>query len=95
MKSDSLEEQPPAPILQPPLNAEFLLHLLLRHDEHDAVIGDMIERYGKKCARLGRCRANCWFYAEVFWTALPLIKRALFKVSGLMTLAEFVRRHIS
>ncbi|MFL6229464.1 MAG: permease prefix domain 2-containing transporter [Pyrinomonadaceae bacterium] len=88
-------EQPSAPIPQPPLNAEFLLHLLLRHDEHDAIIGDLIERYGKKCARLGTRRANFWFCAEVFWTAQPLIKRALFKVSGLMTLAEFVRRHIS
>jgi len=80
---------------QPPLNAEFLLHVLLRRDENDAIIGDLIEKYGKKCARLGPRRANLWFYTEVFLTALPLMKRALVKVSGLMTLAEFVRRHIS
>lgn len=92
---DSLEDLSSEPITQPPINAEFLLHLLLRHDEQDAIIGDLIERYGKKCARLGTRRTNIWFYAEIFWTALPLIKRALLKVSGMVTLAEFVRRHIS
>lgn len=79
---------------QPPINAEFILHLLLRHDEHDALIGDMIERYGRKCARLGARRANLWFYAEVFWTALPLLKRALVKASGLVAFGEWVRRHV-
>lgn len=93
--NDSPEDPSSKTLTQPPLNAEFFLHLLLRHDEHDAIIGDLIERYGKKCARLGTSRANFWFYAEVFWTALPLIKRALLKVSGMMALAEFVRRHIS
>lgn len=79
---------------QPPINAEFILHLLLRHDEHDALIGDLIERYGKKCARLGARRAKLWFYAEVFWTALPLLKRALVKASGLVAFGEWVRRHV-
>jgi hypothetical protein len=79
---------------QPPLNAEFILHLLLRHDEHDALIGDLIERYGKKCLRLGVCRANLWFYAEILWTALPLLKRALVKASGLVASGEWLRRHV-
>lgn len=92
---EAREDQSSESLTHPPLNAEFLLHLLLRHDEHDAIIGDLIERYGKKCTRLGTRRANIWFYAEVFWTALPLIKRAFLKISGIMTLAEFVRRHIS
>ncbi|HEX8179481.1 MAG TPA: hypothetical protein VF525_08055 [Pyrinomonadaceae bacterium] len=80
---------------QPPLNAEFILHLLLRHDEHDALIGDLIERYGKKAARLGVKRANVWFYLEIFWTAASLSKRVVAKVSGLIALGEWVRRHIS
>lgn len=79
---------------RPPLDAEFILHLLLRHDEHDALIGDLIERYGRKCARLGARRANLWFYAEVLWTALPLLKRALIKASGLVAFGEWVRRHV-
>jgi len=79
---------------QPPINAEFILHLLLRHDEHDAVIGDLIERYVKKCERLGVRRANLWFYAEILWTALPLLKRALVKASGLVAFGEWVRRHV-
>lgn len=86
--------QPPLSSRKPPLNAEFILHLLLRHDEHDALIGDLIERYGKKCARLGQRRANLWFYAEILWTALPLLKRALVKVSGLVAFGEWVRRHV-
>jgi hypothetical protein len=85
----SLEPNP-----QPPVNAEFILHLLLRQDEHDALIGDLIERYGKKCARLGARRANLWFYAEILWTALPLLKRALFKTSGIVAFGEWVRRHV-
>jgi hypothetical protein len=79
---------------RPPLDAEFILHLLLRHDEHDAVIGDLVERYGKKVERLGMQRANIWFYLEVFWSALPLIKRAVAKASGLIAAGEFIRRHI-
>lgn len=79
---------------RPPLDAEFMLHLLLRHDEHDALIGDLIERYGRKFARLGARRANLWFYAEVLWTALPLLKRALIKASGLVAFGEWVRRHV-
>jgi hypothetical protein len=79
---------------KPPINAEFILHLLLRHDEHDALIGDLIERYGRKSARLGVRRANLWFYAEILWTALPLLKRALVKASGLVAFGEWVRRHV-
>lgn len=79
---------------KPPMNAELILHLLLRHDEHDALIGDLIERYGKKCTRLGARRANLWFYAEVLWTALPLLKRTLIKASGLVAFGEWVRRHV-
>lgn len=86
------ENAPSCP--RPPLDAEFILHLLLRHDEHDALIGDLIERYGRKCARLGVRRANLWFYAEVLWTALPLLKRTLVKASGLVAFGEWVRRHV-
>ena len=86
------EDAPPCP--RPPLDAEFMLHLLLRHDEHDALIGDLVERYGRKRARLGARRANLWFYAEVLWTALPLLKRALIEVSGLVAFGEWVRRHV-
>ena len=89
-----LVQSAPAANPQPPVNAEFILHLLLRKDEQDALIGDLLERYSKKCARLGVRRANLWFYAEIFWTALPLIKRALMS-GGLITLGEWIRRHIS
>lgn len=83
------------PPSRPPINTEFILHLLLRGDEQDAVIGDLLERHGRKCARLGKRRADFWFCCEVFWTSLPLLKRALFKLGGLAALSEWVRRHIS
>ena len=90
--------EPTAPVVlppQPPLDAEFILHLLLNKDEQDALIGDLIERYGKKCERLGVRRANFWFYAEVCRTAWPLIKRFIAKAGGLIAVGEWLRRHIS
>jgi hypothetical protein len=80
---------------QPPLDAEFVLHLLLNKDEQDALIGDLIERYARKCERLGVRRANLWFYAEVVRTAWPLIKRVIAKAGGLIAVGEWLRRHIS
>jgi hypothetical protein len=80
---------------QPPLDAEFVLHLLLNKDEQDALIGDLIERYGRKCERLGVRRANLWFYAEVVRTAWPLVKRFVAKAGGMLAVGEWLRRHIS
>lgn len=80
---------------QPPLDAEFILHLLLNKDEQDALIGDLIERYGRKCERLGVRRANLWFYAEVVRTAWPLVKRVIAKAGGALAVGEWLRRHIS
>lgn len=80
---------------QPPVNAEFILHLLLRRDEQDAVIGDLLERYPKKCERLGERRAQFWFYGEIVRSIWPLIKRAFAKITGLVVLGEWIRRHIS
>lgn len=77
---------------RPPLNAEFVLHLLLRREEQDTVIGDMLERYVKKHERLGERRANFWFYAEVFRSVWPLLRRAAGKVGGLALLGEWLRR---
>jgi hypothetical protein len=91
---DRAAQQPPVPNTEPPVNAEFILHLLLRKDEQDAIIGDLIERYGKKRTRLGVRRANWWFYAEIFWTALPLLKRAIVKASGLVAAGEWIRQQI-
>ncbi len=36
---------PPCPS-RPPINAEYLLHLVLRKEEREAVIGDLVQEYG-------------------------------------------------
>jgi hypothetical protein len=85
------EESPASP--QPPTNAEFILHLLLKKDERDAVIGDLLERYPKKVERFGERRAKLWFWGEVIRSLWPLIKRACLK-TGLVALGEWIWRHI-
>jgi hypothetical protein len=81
--------------LRPPVNGEFALHLLLSKDEHEGVIGDLIERYGQKCERFGSRRAKLWFYCEVLRSVWPLIRRALARAGGLIAFGEWIRRHIS
>jgi hypothetical protein len=79
---------------QPPINAEFLLHVLLKKDEREAIIGDLTEDYAKKVGRLGVRLANRWFYAEVIRTLWPLLKRCFLKISAIGGLTAFVRRLI-
>lgn len=88
-------ESPSEPIPQPPINAEYILHLLLNRNEQEAVIGDLLELYPKKVERLGECRARFWFYAEVIRSIWPLIRRAIARASGLIALGEWIRRYIS
>lgn len=81
--------------LRPPVNGEFALHLLLSKDEQEAVIGDLIERYGQKCERFGEQRAKLWFYCEVLRSVWPLLRRAIARVGGLVAASEWIRRHLS
>lgn len=82
-------------IPQPPMNAEFILHLLLRKDEREAVIGDLVERYVQKLERFGERRARLWFYCEVLRSVWPLLRRTVAKAGGLIAAGEWIRRHIS
>lgn len=61
----------------PPKNVELLLLLIVRRDERDAVIGDLIERYRRSHQRLGRRRADLYAYGEVCRSLYPFIKRLL------------------
>jgi len=89
---DNLSPKEPSP--KPPTNAEYLLHLFLRGDERDALIGDLIERYVGKHERFGERRAKVWFYSEVLRSLWPLLKRFLAKASGFIALGEWIRRHV-
>jgi hypothetical protein len=89
---------PTVPSALPPVNAEFLLHALLSKEEQEAAIGDFLEHYARRLARLGERRARIWAYAEALRTVWPVVKRAMAKISGIsgtIAAAEWVRRHFS
>jgi len=78
-----------------PLNAEFVFYLLLRKDERDVVIGDLIEDYGTVLKRFGKRRADIWLYKQVIGSVGPLIRRALLKIGALVWLGRILRRLVS
>jgi hypothetical protein len=80
---------------RPPLNAEYLLYLLLRGDEREALIGDLVEVYGQVLRRFGKRRADFWFCKQVFGSLWPLLRRTFLKISALVWLGRIVRRFIS
>jgi hypothetical protein len=72
-----------------------LLYLLLKKDERDVVIGDLIEEYGKMVKRFTRRRADIWFYKQVIGSLWPLVRRALLRVGALVWVGRILRRLIS
>jgi hypothetical protein len=80
--------------LRPPVNAEYALHLILSRDEAEAQIGDLIERYNQKSDRFGPRRADWWFYCEAVRLLWPAIRRTVARVSGLVALAEWIRKYL-
>lgn len=81
--------------IRPPLNAEYTLHLLLSKDERDAVIGDLIEDYGRILGRFGRVRADFWFYKQGLSLLWPLVRRAGLRIGTYLWLGNLVRRLLS
>jgi hypothetical protein len=82
------------PRVNPPKNAELFLSSLLRGDERDAAVGDLVERYQKIYQRLGKLRADLWFWGEVLWSLGPLLKRLIVS-GGLVVLAQWLKKLIS
>jgi hypothetical protein len=80
---------------RPPFNAEYVLHLLLRKDEREVVIGDLIEEYGNILERFNKHRADLWFYKQVAGSLLPLLRRALVRIGAFVWLGRILRRLIS
>jgi len=83
------------PIARPPFNAEYVLHLLLRKEEREVVIGDLVECYGEILGRFGKRHADIWFYKQVTGSLLPLFRRALLRIGALVWLGRILRRLIS
>jgi hypothetical protein len=90
-----LESHRTAPMTRPPFNAEYLLYFLIRSEDRDAVIGDLIEGYGKVLERFNKRRADIWFYKQVGGSLFPLFRRALLRIGALVWLGRILRRLIS
>lgn len=80
---------------RPPFNAEYVLHLLLRKDERDVVIGDLIEEYANVLERFNKRRADIWFYKQVGGSLFPLMRRAVVKIGALVWLGRVLQRLVS
>lgn len=85
----------PKQVARPPFNAEYVLYLLLRKEERDSIIGDLIEEYSQILERFNKRRADVWFYKQVGGSLFPLLRRALFRVSALVWLGRILRRLVS
>ena len=93
---DEKEATKREPILpRPPINAEYILYLVLRKDERDVVIGDLIESYGHILRRFNKRRADLWFYKQVIASLIPLLYRQVLKIGALVWLGRILRRLIS
>lgn len=79
----------------PPRKAEYILYLFLRKDEREAVIGDLLENYSSNLKRFGARPAKLLLYTEVLRSLWPLFRRLATKVTGLLALGEWIRRHVS
>lgn len=79
--------------VNPPKNAELLLLLIVRSDERDAVIGDLIERYRRSHERLGRRRADLYAYGEVCRSLFPFIRR-LVGTGLIVLLGQWIKKLI-
>lgn len=82
-------------IVRPPINAEYLLYLLLPKADQDCEIGDLIERYGRLARKFNKRRANVWYYWQVAGFGFSCLRRVVFKIGGVIWLGRILRRLIS
>jgi len=82
-------------LTRPPFNAEYVLYLLLRREERDEIVGDLIEAYGKVLKRFDKRRADMWFYKQVIGSLVPLFWRAVLRIGALVWVGRVLRRFIS
>jgi hypothetical protein len=82
-------------IVRPPMNAEYVLYLLLRKEEREIVIGDLLECYSVMVHRFDKRRADIWFYKQVIGSIFPLLRRQVLRIGALVWLGRILRRLIS
>jgi hypothetical protein len=59
--------------VHPPINAEFLFHLMMSPQNADALAGDLQERYKHLYKKFGRRRAKFWYWFQTFISLRPII----------------------
>jgi hypothetical protein len=67
------------PKVTPPINAEFLFHLLMSPQNCDAIVGDLEEHYWRLYKKFGRRRANFWYWFQTCISLRPIIWAAMKK----------------
>jgi hypothetical protein len=72
--------------------AEFLLTLFAATHHAEAVIGDLNERFGDECRKIGRPRAIRLYWARTLRSLWPLMRRASGKVLKWGAVISMVRR---
>jgi hypothetical protein len=78
--------------IRPALNAEFLFYLFLDAKTCDALVGDLEERFKLIYERLGKRRANLWYWTQVISSVSPIVWATMKKLSGLTALLELYRK---
>jgi hypothetical protein len=79
---------------KPPINAEYVLHLVLGKEEREVVIGDLVEEYCYVIRRFGRKHADIWFYKQVIVSVWPFLRRAIGRAAAFLWLGRLLRRLI-
>jgi hypothetical protein len=78
------------PTPRPPINAEFLLHLLMSPEECDGLVGDLEERFNNLVPRIGQRLASIWYTKQVVTSlcryAWPLFDGLVPQVSSVSSL---------
>ena len=56
-----------------PRTARSLADLLLPYKRAEVLIGDLEERFPRKCHESRDCRARCWYWRQVIYSVLPVV----------------------
>jgi hypothetical protein len=77
---------------EPPPFAEMIFTALLPRNRHDAMLGDMDERFARDCRMFGVDRARRRYWGHVLRSLRPLVVRGLKKMRAI-ALLEVARRY--
>ena len=83
--------------IAPPLDAEFLLYLLLDRQNCDSLVGDLRQSHKLIHKRFGKRRATIWYWTQVVRLLGPIVwvwtKRAVFRFIAAVVAAKGLTGH--